>query len=339
MKLGLSAARTGANFGGWGPRAEGTVEVARFAEALGYDSIWTAEVTGTDAVVPLAWLAARTTTIKVGTAVMQLTARAPTTTAQTAATLDLLSGGRMILGLGPSGPGVVSGWHGQPYVDPIQRTREYVEIVRTVLRRTRLDHHGDIYRIPLDSDADVEGGRIMFRPRRRDLPIYLSAMGPRSVSLAYELADGYVPMFYSPAREQVFFDGVETHGRLDRVALAPLVPVAVGNDLEACRLRVKAGLAFFLGAMGTKTHNFYNRYFSRLGFEDAAVAVLDSYRRGGVGAAARAIPDDFVDEVALCGCASRVRDQLAAWKESRVDTMILSNADRESIELIAELAL
>lgn len=339
MKLGLNAMRSGANFGGWGDKALGTVQIAQLAERLGYDSVWTAEVTGTDAIVPLSWIAAHTSTIKLGTAVMQMTARSPTTTAQTAATLDLLSEGRMILGLGPSGPGVVGGWHGQAYENPLDRTREYLDIVRTVLHRGRMDHQGEIYKIPYDGSADTDGGRLMFRPRRRRLPIYLAAMGPKAVSLAYEIADGFIPIFYSPAREDIFFDGVDTHGREDKVAITPFVPVAVGDDLDLCRSRVKTGLAFFIGAMGTKTHNFYNRYFRRLGYEDAAQRILDLYSAGNRGAAAMAVPDEFVDEVSLCGPRTRIEEQLGAWRSSKVDTMILSNLDRASLEMIAELVL
>lgn len=343
MKIGLNAMRTAVNFGGWGDRTTASVKVAQLAEKLGYDSMWTAEVAGTDAVVPLTWLAANTTTLKLGTAVMQMTARTPTMTAQTAATLDLMSDGRFILGLGPSGPIVVEGWHGVAYGSPLQRTREYVEIVRTALARSGpLRYDGDIYTLPYSGSDASESGRptrLMFRPKRRRIPIYLAAMGPKALTQAYAIADGIIPMFFNPEREDAFFDGVDRGPRAAAVELAPFVPVAVGDDLQACRNRVKFGLSFFIGGMGAGKRNYYNRYFERLGYGDSAQMILDFYAAGHHPAAAMAIPDAFVDEVALCGPPDRIADRLDAWRESSVGTIILSGADVASIRCIAELAL
>lgn len=343
MKIGLSAMRAGVNFGGWGDRTTASVKVAQLAERLGYDSIWTAEVAGTDAIVPLTWLAANTTTLQLGTAVLQMTARTPTMTAQTASTLDLMSNGRFILGLGPSGPIVVEGWHGVPYGKPVARTREYVEIIRkTMARSGPLHHEGEAYQLPYDGAGASGVGRatrLMFRPKRRRIPIYLAAMGPKSLTQAYEIADGVIPMFYNPEREEVFFEGVDRGSRSDDVELAPFVPVAVGDDLQRCRNRIKVGLAFFLGGMGAKNRNYYNQYFERLGYGDAAQMIADFYAAGHRPAAAMAVPDRFVDEVALCGPPERIRDRLDAWRESSVGTIILSGADVPSIRCIAELAL
>lgn len=328
------------NFGMWGSGPEPNVRMAQFAESLGYDSIWTAEASGTDAVVPLAWLAAHTERIRVGTAVMQLSARAPATTAMTAATLDLLSGGRFILGLGTSGPAVVEGWHAQAYGRPVEKTREYIGIVRTVLSRQPVCHRGSHYRMPYDGDDGTglaEPIRLMFRPRRASLPIYLAAMGPRNVGLAYEIADGVMPAFYSPHREAEFFDGIEVGER--PIELAPFVPVAMGPDLQTCRNRVKPGLAFWLGGMGAKGLNYYNNFIARLGFDDVAKEVQYHYTSGRRRQAAAAIPDQLVDEVSLCGPRGHVAEQLEAWKRSRATTLILNGPDPEAMETIAELVL
>ena len=341
MRLGLSAVRTTVNFGTWGSGAPANVEVVQLAERLGYDSVWTAEASGTDAVTPLAWLAAHTTTIKLGTAVMQMTARPPTTTAMTAATLDLLSGGRFILGLGVSGPVVVEGWHGAAFASPLERTREYLKVVRDALSRQPVEHHGRHYRYPYDGD-DASGlaapVRLMFRPRRPSVPIYIAAMGPKNVALAYELADGVMPAFYSPYREDAFFSF--TDSPLPRsIEVAPFVPVAIGENHQACRDRLKPSFAFWFGGMGAKGLNFYNRFISRLGFEHEASVIQELYTKGLRAQAAAAVPDALVDELSLCGPRARIAEQLAAWEESAVTTMILTGADVEAITTVAELAL
>jgi F420-dependent oxidoreductase-like protein len=273
---------------------------------------------------------------------MQMTARTPTMTAMTAATLDLLSRGRFILGLGVSGPAVVEGWHAQRYGSPIARTREYVQIIRTVWARQRLDLRGCYYRVPYDQPDGTGLGepiRLMFRPRRPSLPIYLAAMGPRNVSLAYEIADGLIPAFYSPHREEAFFQFSGSVPPKRKIELAPFVPVAMGPDLQACRDLLKPGLAFWIGGMGAKGLNFYNRFISRLGFAEAADSVQRSYTQGHRMEAVRAIPDALVDEIALCGPRLHVAEQLEAWKRSSVTTMILNGASVDAIVAIAELLL
>lgn len=341
MRLGLHAMKPTANFGQWGADMGSNLDVIRRAEELGFDSVWTAEASGTDAVVPLAWIAAHTSKIKIATGVMQMGARSPTATAMTAATFDSLSGGRFILGLGTGGPAVVEGWHSQPFGKPLARTREYVEIVRKVLARTSpVVHHGTYYDIPYersDGTGLAQPIRLMFRPKRRSLPIYLAAMGPRNLELAYRIADGIVPAFYSPWREKEFFEGVDRGTR--RVDVAPFVSVVLGDDLAACRDRARAGLAFWIGGMGARGLNFYNRLVSRLGFGDAAHAVQRLYMSERRLEAAAAIPDQLIDEVTLLGPREHIRDQLEAWSESSVTTMILLSADRRAVETVAELVL
>lgn len=338
MRLGLHTMRPTVNFGLWG--AEATVDVVRHAETLGYDSVWTAEASGTDAVVPLAWLASQTSRIKLGTAVMQMSARAPTTTAMTAATVDLLSGGRFILGLGVSGPAVVEGWHGEPYGRPLDKTREYVKVVRDVLSRHPIDHKGEHYSIPCRSERATGLGapvRLMFRPRRASIPIYLAAMGPKNVGLAYEIADGVMPAFYSPRREDVFFAGVRADLRNRPLEIAPFVPILLGGDVDACRQRAKPGLSFWIGGMGAKGLNFYNNYVARLGYEGAARDVQRLYTSGRRVEAARAVPDALVAEVALFGPREHIAEQLESWKSSSVTTLILTGADVDAVTTVAEL--
>jgi F420-dependent oxidoreductase-like protein len=342
MRLGVQAMRSTVNFGLWGSEPDKNVQVARLAESLGYDSIWTAEASGTDAVVPLTWLAANTETIKLGTAVMQMSARPPTTTAMTAATLDLISGGRFILGLGVSGPAVVEGWHGQPYGKPLAKTREYVKIVRSVLSRVPVDHDGDHYSIPYreaGGSPAADPVRLMFRPRRASIPIYLAAMGPRNMALAYEICDGAVPAFYNPTREHVFFDDLPKGMPRRDIEIAPFVPVAFGSDLAACRRRLKPGLAFWLGGMGSRGRNFYNDLIVRMGYEGEAHDIQRLYTSGRRSEAARAVPDQLVDEIALVGPRENIAEQLLAWKASSVTTMILNGADVDALTTLAELVL
>jgi F420-dependent oxidoreductase-like protein len=341
MKLALHAMKTTANFGCWGNDLQANLDVIREAEALGYESVWTAEASGTDAVVPLAWLSGQTSTIKLGTAVMQMAARSPANTAQTAATLDLFSQGRFLLGLGASGPAVVEAWHSQPYGKPVARTAEYVDIVRTILARVGpITHHGEYYDIPYeraDSTGLANPIKLMFRPKRRKIPIYLAAMGPKNLTLAYRIADGILPAFYSPFREREFFDGVERGTRA--IDVAPFVTVVMGDDLDICRDKARAGLAFWIGGMGARGLNFYNKLFARLGFPEDARRVQDLYMKERRIEAAAAISDQFIDEIALIGSKARIADQLEAWKESSVTTLILMSADRNALQTVAEIVL
>jgi F420-dependent oxidoreductase-like protein len=310
--------------------------------------VWTSEAYGSDAVSPLAWIGSRTTDVRLGTAIMQMPARSPATTAATVATLDLLSGGRMLLGLGTSGPQVAEGWHGQAWGKPLTRTREYVEIVRAILRREApLEHHGEHYDIPYSGpDATGLGKplRIIVHPPRADVPIYLAAIGPKNVALAAEIADGWLPIFFSPERF------AETHlpmleegfarrgGRPEDWDLAAHVPVVVTDDVAAGRDFLKPLLALYVGGMGAKGKNFYTRLAERYGYADAAATIQDLYLAGKKNEAIAAVPDALVDEVALVGDRVRIGDRLDAFRECGVGTLILQARQPEALSLLAELA-
>jgi F420-dependent oxidoreductase-like protein len=316
------------------------------AERLGYDSVWTAEAYGSDAVTPAAWIAARTERIHVGTAIMQIPARTPAMTAMTAMTLDALSSGRFRLGLGVSGPQVVEGWHGQAFGKPLRKTREYVEIVRAILRRDKpLEFRGEYYQIPY-AGADATGLGKPLRSilhGRPDLPIYLAAVGPRNVALAAEIADGWIPVFFSARRIAMFREwlgeGFRAGGRSGQAFdIMPMVPVVIGDDAAACRALVKPRLALYVGGMGARGRNFYNDIARRYGYEDAARRIQDLYLGGRKDEAAAAAPDALVDEVALCGPRERVREHLAEWTGAGVTTMMVAG-DTAAIRTMAELTL
>jgi F420-dependent oxidoreductase-like protein len=315
------------------------IALAQEAERLGYDSAWAAEAWGTDAVTVLSWLAATTTTLKVGSAIMQIPGRTPANTAMTAATLDLLSGGRFLLGLGTSGPQVVEGWHGEPWGKPLAKTREYVEIVRRALQREVLEHHGREYEIPYSGNGATGLGKplkLMLRPLRSTIPIYLAAISPKSVELAFEIADGWLPIFFSPERAREAF-AIE-HAR-DGFEIAASVPVLATDDVESGRDALKQYYALYIGGMGARGKNFYNDLAARYGYEDAARTVQDLFLDGKQRDAAAAVPDAFVDEVALVGPKDRIADRLDAWRESGVTTMLVSTRDERSLTTMAELVL
>jgi F420-dependent oxidoreductase-like protein len=318
------------------------------AERLGYASVWSAEAYGSDAVTPATWIAARTERIHVGTAIMQIPARTPAMTAMTAMTLDALSGGRFRLGLGVSGPQVAEGWHGQAFGKPLGKTREYVEIVRAILRRDKpLEFRGDYYQVPY-AGADATGLGKPLRSilhGRPDLPIYLAAVGPRNVALAAEIADGWIPVFFSARRMTMFREwlgeGFRAAGRGPAAAafdVMPMVPVVIGDDIAACRAAVKPRLALYVGGMGARGRNFYNDIARRYGYEDAAGRIQELFLSGRKDEAAAAVPDALVDEVALCGPRERVREQLTEWTGAGVTTIMVSG-DLAAVRTMAELAL
>jgi F420-dependent oxidoreductase-like protein len=317
------------------------IERAQHAERLGYDSAWAAEAWGTDAVTVLAWLAAVTTRLKVGSAIMQMPGRTPANTAMTAATLDLLSGGRFLLGLGTSGPQVVEGWHGQPWGKPLTRTREYVEIVRSALRRELVEHEGEHYAIPYRGSGATGLGKplkLMARPLRPDLPIYLAALGPRNVALAAEIADGWLPIFFSPERfDEVF--APQLAGAREGFDVAPSVQVVLLDDVDAARDALKPLLALYVGGMGSKGANFYNALAVRYGYEAEAARIQELYLDGKQREAIAAVPDALVDEVALVGPRGRIAERLEAWKEAGVTTLLCATQQDEALELMAELVL
>jgi F420-dependent oxidoreductase-like protein len=341
--------RLGLNMGYSGSRIHLAMEPILEADRLGFHSVWTAEAYGSDAVTPAAWMAARTERIHVGTAIMQIPARTPTLTATTAMTLDQLSGGRFLLGLGVSGPQVVEGWHGVPFGRPLTRTREYVEIVRAVWRRAEpVRFKGEYYQIPYAGQDATGLGKPLksILHGRTDLPIYLAAIGPRNVALAAEIADGWLPIFFSPERWSVFQPALEAGFRaagggksLAGFDVAPSVAVVVGDDLARCRDAVKPRLALYVGGMGARGRNFYNDLVCRYGYEESARRIQDLYLAGRKDEAAAAVPDALVDEVALCGPPERIRERLALWRGAPVTTLICATDRVETIRLMAELVL
>ncbi len=313
------------------------IEAAQFAESLGFDSVWTGEAYGADAVVPLAAVAAHTKRIRLGTGILQMPARTPAMTAMTAATLDALSGGRLVLGLGLSGPQVVEGWHGRPYTPPLQTTREYVAALRELLRRERFEFHGAVVDVPYRGDDATGLGKPLklgLHPRP-DIPIYLAAIGPRNVRLATEIADGFLPIFWSPTGWKDAFGDALADVDVNRFDVAPSVRVVVGDDLEACRDRLRPFLALYIGGMGARGRNFYNDLVGRLGYEGPAATIQDLYLAGDTAGAAKAVPDALIDDVALLGPPGRIRERLEAWRESPVTTLNIVAATPDALELVA----
>ncbi len=321
-----------------GPTFSLDMPLIREAERLGYDSVWTAEAYGSDAVTPAAWIAAQTERIHIGTGIMQIAGRTPAMAAMTAMTLDALSRGRFRMGVGVSNPQVVEGWHGQPFGRPLKKTREYVEIVRAILRREKpLEYRGDYYQIPY-AGPDATGLGKPLRSilhGRLDLPIYLAAIGPKNVRLAAEIADGWIPVFFSPRRMGMFKEWL---GRpmADGFDIMPSVAVVVGDKVDECRAAVKSRLALYVGGMGARGKNFYNELAQRYGYEEAAKTIQDLYLSGRKSDAEAAVPDALVDEVALCGPRERIRERLGEWRAAGVTTMMLAT-NLEGLRVMAEL--
>ena len=340
MRLGLFVGYWGADM-----RDDSTLVVE--AEKLGYDSVWTAEAYGSDAITPLAFYAARTTQIKVGTAVMQMPARTPAMTAMTAATLDHLSGGRFMLGLGVSGPQVVEGWHGVPYGKPLVRSREYIEIVRQMMRREGpVVHRGRHYAIPYQGDDGTGLGKplkLITHPLRATMPIYLAAVGPKNVRLSAEIADGWLPALYSPVQARAVWgeaitEGLSRSGDKDKVFdIAPAASVAIGGDLDEVRNQLRMTIALYVGGMGSRGTNFYADLVDRYGYGEVAETVQTAYLAGDRMAAMAAIPDDLVDELNLIGTRDQVRDRLEMYREAGVTTLLVSTRSLDTLRALTEL--
>ncbi len=334
--------RLGLQFGYWGAGPPPNfVEVAQEVERLGFDSVWTAEAWGSDAFTPLAWIGAHTSRIKLGTSVVQLSARTPTATAMAALTLDHLTQGRVILGLGVSGPQVVEGWYGQPFAKPLARTREYIDIIRQVLRREGpVTSAGPHYPLPYEGPGSWGLGKNLkpiTHPLRPDIPIYLGAEGPKNVALTAEIADGWLPLYYSPFRQEVYSEslGVLKPG----FEIAQLVTVNISDDVEAALMPVKAMLGFYIGGMGAKKRNFHMELMSRMGYEAEAHKIQDLFFDGKRGEAVAAVPSAFADEISLCGPIERIRERLDAWRETPITTLLLGNREPEVLRTMAELVL
>jgi F420-dependent oxidoreductase-like protein len=318
------------------------------ADRLGFHAVWTSEAWGSDAITPLAWIGAQTKNVRLGTAIMQMQARTPAMTAMTAITLDQLSGGRFLLGLGLSGPQVVEGWYGQPYSHPLARTREYVHILRQIFaRQGRLHFDGEHYQIPYKGADSTGLGKPLksMLHSRPDMPIYLAAIGPKNVALTAEIADGWLPIFFSPERyDEVFRPHVEAGlsaaGKsIESFDIAPTVHVTVSEDVEAALNRLKPMLALYIGGMGARGKNFYFDLVCRYGYEEAAHTIQELYLSGRQLDAMSAVPDSLVDEVALCGPRERIQERLARWQTVPVQTLNLVVDDLDSLRTMAELVL
>lgn len=342
--------RLGVHVGYWGLglTSQEQLAIVQEAERLGYDSVWAAEAYGSDTATILAWLAAGTSTIKLGSAIFQIPARSAAMTAMTAATIDQLSGGRMLLGLGASGPQVAEGWHGQRYGRMLQRTREYVAVVRMALARERVVFKGETLELPLP-DGPGKALKLTIAPVQERIPIYLAAIGPKNTALAGEIADGWIPTLFSPEHVSEFRghleEGAARGGRtLDGFDIAPTVNVFVTDDRAAARDAMRPYLALYVGGMGSRRANFYNSLVQRYGFEEAARTVQDLYLDGKREEAAAALPDELIDLVSLCGPADVVRERLRVFREAGVGTLMVSpmawtlQERLDQLRLVAELA-
>lgn len=323
------------------------------AERLGFDSCWTAEAYGSDAVSTAAWILSKTSTLRVGTAIMQLPARAPSMAAMTAISLDQLSGGRFIVGLGPSGPQVVEGWYGASYAKPLTRLREYIDIMRLVMaREAPLEYAGVHYQLPYkgsDSSGLGKPLKSILHCESR-IPFYTASLQPKAVAMSAELCDGFFPVWMNPERFDIFAEPIETglkkagQGKtLAEFDVAPFVTVIVGDDLDKARWPVKANLALYIGGMGARDKNFYNHYATQLGYGDAARKIQDLYLAGKKAEALAAVPDELVDDIALVGPRDRIRDRAQRWieagKKHHVGSMLLGTGQPEALQLMAELML
>ena len=342
MKLGVAI-----GYWGMGLTAAEQLHLAQTAEDLGYDSIWAAEAYGSDAASVLAWLAAGTTRIKLGAGIFQIPARSAAMTAMTAATIDQLSGGRFVLGLGTSGPQVSEGWHGVRFPRQVERTRDYIAVVRMALAHKKVEYHGETMDLPLP-DGPGKVLKLTIRPVQDSIPIYLAVLGPKNVALAGEIADGWLPVFFSPehvSRLKVpLEEGAVRAGRtLENFAIAPNVNVMISDDVASARDAMRPILALYVGGMGSREQNFYNKVVSSYGFEAAAREVQELYLDGKRAAAMEALPDELIDMTCIAGPKDRARERLRAYRDAGVETLIVSpmafdvEERQRQLRLVAEL--
>ncbi|MCB1615041.1 MAG: LLM class F420-dependent oxidoreductase [Pseudomonadales bacterium] len=320
MKMGL-------HLGYWNRGPYHAIEIAKEAENLGYDSIWTAEAYGSDCISPLAWLGSHTKKIKLGTSVMQISARTPVAAAMTALTMDHLSEGRFICGIGVSGPQVVEGWYGQGFRKPLERTREWMEIFRQVIaREAPVQFQGNQYQLPFNGQNSMGLGKPLksiTHPLRKHIPVYMGAEGPKNIALSTEIADGWFPIFVSPYRMNIFDESLKN--KKDDFEIAAMVQVNVNDDLKAALLPVKMMLGLYLGGMGAKDENFHKNLMERMGFD--VQEVQDLYLEGKHMEAIEAVPDALADEISLCGPMDRIKERIQDWKKSDVTTMMIGRSD------------
>jgi F420-dependent oxidoreductase-like protein len=343
MKLGVHI-----GYWGLGLSSQDQLNIVKEAERLGYDSVWTAEAYGSDSATILGWLAGQTSRIRLGSGIFQMPGRSPAMTAMTAATIDQLSDGRMILGIGSSGPQVAEGWHGQRFAQQLQRTREYIAVVRMALARERVEFHGETLELPLP-DGQGRALKLTIAPVQERIPIYLAAIGPKNTALAGEIADGWIPTLLSPEHLSELLpllqEGAARSGRsLEGFDIAPTVNVFVTDDLEAARNAMRPFIALYVGGMGSRKQNFYNNLVQRYGFEAEAKTVQDLYLEGKREEAMAALPDRLIDMVSLCGPPDVVRERLAVYRDAGVGTLGVTPVaftveDRlTQLRLVAELA-
>ena len=333
MKLGLM-------LGYWMFGPEDPIDLVLEAERLGFDSVWTAEAYGSDCFSTLCWMGARTKRIKLGTGIMQISARTPACVAMTVSTIDHLSGGRLILGIGVSGPQVVEGWYGQPFPKPMARTREFVTLLRQMLRREGpVSFEGKHYQLPHKGGAGLgKPLKLISKPLRADVPIYLGAEGPKNVAMAAEIADGWLPLFFSPYRSPAIYADSLKDRRPDFQIACP-VTVVMDDDLQRAMEPVKWMLGFYIGGMGARQKNFHAELLSRMGYGEAVEKVQDLFFAGKRAEAAAAIPDELADELSLVGSADRIRERVQAWKKSPVTTILAGTRDPAALRVLAEAAL
>ncbi len=339
MKLGYTTGYWSA-----GP-PDGVTEAIAEADRLGFDSVWAAEAYGSDCLTPLAWWGASTSRVRLGTNIMQMSARTPTAAAMAALTLDHLSGGRFVLGLGASGPQVVEGWYGQPYPRPLARTREYVAIVRAVLARTGpVRYDGDFYQLPHPGGTGLgKPLKSTVHPLRADIPILLAAEGPKNVALAAEIADGWLPLFFSP-KADAFYRGALAEGfarpgarrDLGSFEVAATVPIVVDDDVERAADRIRPFVALYVGGMGSKSANFHRDVIARLGYERECDVITEAYLAGRKQEAVAAVPTALVEDIALVGPAAKIKDELHRWRETVITTLLVQGGPRQ-LRQIAEL--
>ena len=340
MKLGLLSGYSG-------KCVDLNIEAIKQAESMGFDSVWTAEAYGSDAVTPAAWILANTTKIKVGTAIMQMSGRSPACAAMTAMTLNQLSQGRFLAGIGASGPQVVEGWHGVPYGRPVTRVKEYVSIMKQIFaREAPVEHQGFHYSLPYQGSDGTGLGKPLKSILQADtsIPIYTASITPKGLEASAEVADGVFPVWMHPERFDVFEAsinrGLSKAGKtLLDYDVAPFVTCVMGDDLAQCRMPIKGNMALYIGGMGARDKNFYNDYAKALGYEDAAVKIQDLFLSGKKDEAMAAVPDELVDAVHLVGPAGRIKERLQVWKEAaakgHVGSMLIASNQKEALELIA----
>ena len=346
MKLGLMVGYSG-------PKVKIPMELVLEAEQLGFDSVWTAEAWGSDAVTPVAWMLAQTTKIKAGTAIMQMSARTPSMTAMTAMTLDHLSNGRFMVGIGPSGPQVIEGWYGDAYGKPLTRTKEYISIMKKIFeRKEALMHSGQHYQIPFNGNGSTGLGKPLksIVHGNPDIPVYTGVATKKGVEVAAEYADGCFLVWTNPNRFDLWEPSLErgfskrSDGKsMKNFDFAPFVRMCMGEDIDKCRMQIKHGLALYVGGMGAREKNFYNDYTKRLGYENEAKLIQDLYLSGKKDEAAAAVPDSYVDETSLVGPAGHIKEQLSEWrsasKRGEIGTIVLSASSKEELRLVAETLL